>query len=61
MRSIVRPRVELAFENLALRQQVMVLKDKKPRPKLKRADRLFWVMLKKVWSGWDNVLVIVKP
>ena len=61
IRSLVRPRVELAFENIALRQQVMVLKDKKPRPKLQRADRLFWVMLKKVWSGWDNVLVIVKP
>ena len=34
---------DLAIENLALRQQVAVLKVKKPRPKLSGFDRMFWV------------------
>ena len=34
-------RTDLALEILALRQQVAVLKRKRPRPKLSRMDRLF--------------------
>ncbi len=33
---------QLAFENLALRQQLTVYKRTAPRPKLRTADRLFW-------------------
>ena len=25
------------------------------------ADRLFWVVLSRLWSGWRDILVIVKP
>ena len=25
------------------------------------ADRLFWVVLSRLWSGWREILVIVKP
>jgi putative transposase len=54
-------RTHLALEILALRQQVAVLKRKRPRPKMKRIDRLFWTALRSLWSGWAEVLLIVKP
>ena len=53
-------RTDLALELLALRQQVAVLKRKRPRPKLSRMDRLFWTALRNVWSRWAEVLLIVK-
>jgi hypothetical protein len=37
-----------ALENLALRQQLIVYKRLAPRPKLRPADRLFWVGLARV-------------
>ena len=49
IRILFRSRSELMVENLALRQQLAVLKDKHPRPKLKSADRAFWVSLRRVW------------
>ena len=48
-------------ESQALRQQVAVLKRKRPRPKLSRMDRLFWTALRNVWSRWAEVLLVVKP
>ena len=56
-----RSRAAAAIEVLALRQQLAVLKRKRPRPPLTYLDRLFWVMLRRCWSGWADVLVIVKP
>ena len=51
----------LALENLVLRQQLDVYKRTVARPPLCRADRLFWVVLAKVWAGWRHSLVIVTP
>lgn len=51
----------LAAENLALRQQLIVLKRNQNRPKLKERDRLFWVLLSRIWSGWRDALLIVQP
>ena len=56
-----RARADTALEVLALRQQVAVLKRKRPRPKLNGLDRLFWTALRHGWSRWLDVLVIVKP
>ena len=61
MRSSIRPRQELVLENLALRQQLVVLKQRYPRPSLKNSDRLFWVFLSRVWSNWRNSLHLVQP
>ena len=47
--ALFRSRVELALEILALRQQLAILKRKRPRPSLNSADRLFWVLLGRVW------------
>jgi putative transposase len=52
---------QLALENLALRQQLAVYKRTARRPKLRRADRLFWVRLARVWAGWRRPLLIVTP
>jgi putative transposase len=51
----------LAAENLALRQQLIVLKRNQTRPKLKDRDRLFWVLLSRIWSGWRDALLLVQP
>jgi hypothetical protein len=49
--SMLRGRTALELENLALRQQIGVLKRSAgERPKLTAADRLFWVFLSRVWD-----------
>ena len=60
-REIVLGRAALHTEILALRQQVAVLKRKRPRPSLRKADRVFWVILSYLWPGWRHALVIVRP
>src|SRR5215510_8297352 len=52
---------QVALENAALRQQLAILKRKTPRPKLHYRDRLFWILLMKIWEKWRTALVIVQP
>src|SRR5271166_3998264 len=59
--SVFRSRKELLLENLALRQQLLALHAKRPRPRLNSVDKLFWVVLRKVWSGWKRPLILVTP
>jgi putative transposase len=61
IRAFFRSRSDSALEVLALRQQLAVLKRKRPRPKLNSLDRLFWMTLRQCWSRWTDVLVLVKP
>src|SRR6516225_4982866 len=61
LRSLFLPRHKLALEAVALRQQLAVFKRKQPRPKLDRLDRLFWIVLRRLWEGWFEALIIVKP
>lgn len=60
-RGILRNRLELAAENLALRQQLAILREKVKRPSLRKRDRIFWAVLSRVWSNWRSVLLIVQP
>ncbi len=55
-----RSRRELILENLALRQQLATLVQKR-RPLIRPADRAFWVVLRRLWSRWAAAIVIVKP
>ena len=52
-------RRDLALENLALRQQLGVLKRRKGVPRLKSGDRVFWVVLSRIWAPWRNALHMV--
>ena len=61
-RALSRARSQLALENLALRQQLAVLHHKAaPRPRLRRADRAFWVSLARFWDQWRSALILVRP
>ena len=51
----------LLLENLALRQQLVMLKRRHPRPRLGLLDKLFWVIARRVWSGWKRALLVVTP
>ena len=60
--SVFRSRSALQLENLALRHQIGVLqRAARKRPKLTPGDRLLWVWLSRIWSGWRSALAIVKP
>jgi putative transposase len=61
IRCLIAPRLRLAAEILALRQQLAVLNRSTKRPQLRRRDRFFWVLLSKLWRNWREVLIIVKP
>jgi putative transposase len=52
---------QLLLENLALRQQLAVLRRTVRRPRLRPWDRVFWVWLSRWWAGWKDALVIVTP
>ena len=59
--STLRSHQALAIENLALRQQLAVLKHRHLRPRLTDADRLFWVVMSQIWVDWRESLHIVQP
>jgi transposase InsO family protein len=56
-----RSRYNLSLEIIALRQQLGVFKRKNPRPHLQIRDRMFWILLRRIWPSWSNARVIVKP
>jgi putative transposase len=59
--SSFRSRMSLQVKILALQHQLSVYKHSKKRPKIKLADRIFWIWLSKVWSDCFDHLVFVKP
>jgi transposase InsO family protein len=54
-------RRDLLLENLALRQQLSVFKQKHSRPRLALSYKLFWVVMKRFWTHWKRVLILVQP
>ena len=57
----VRTHRALVLENLALRHQLGVLQRTAPRPRLRASDRVFWVLLARLWHGWAEAVAIVQP
>ncbi len=54
-------RHQLELENLALRQQLAMLKRSVKRPRVSVADRLFWVLISKYVDGWRAMLHALHP
>jgi hypothetical protein len=61
LRDLLRPRHDLLLENLALRQQILVLQRTNPKPPFRNRDRAFWVLLCHWWAGWRRPLRLVQP
>jgi len=59
--SVFRSRLSLQREILALRHQLAIYRGQVKRARIGPTDRLFWVWLSKVWLGWRDALVFVKP
>ena len=60
-RVLFRSRLDTSLEILALRQQVAVLKRKRPRPSLNGLDRFFWTSMSVAESCTSTSLVIRPP
>jgi len=58
---LFRTRRTLLLENLALRQQLVALNRRFPRPRLTVFDKIFWVLARRLWSEWKQVLIVVTP
>jgi hypothetical protein len=56
-----RSRNEQALVELALRQQLATYTQKGRKPRITPGDRIFWIVLSRIWSGWKDALVIVQP
>ena len=60
LRGWLRGRSDLVLENAVLRQQLAMYEHRR-RPQIRDADRLFWVVLARLWPRWREALVAVRP
>ena len=58
---LFRSRASLCLAHLALRHQWAVHQQTAHRPRLRSPDRLSWVWLSHLRSGWQATLVFVRP
>jgi hypothetical protein len=59
--SLFMSRRQLALENLALRQQLVMIKPSVKRPRVSPVDCLFWVLFSKYVDGWRAMLHALHP
>jgi putative transposase len=50
----------IAIENAALRLQLAAFQRKRKQPVLTTLDRVFWITLRRLWSGWRRPLLYVQ-
>jgi hypothetical protein len=61
-RATLRSRGDMVAENLLLRRQLAVLtRPTRKRPRLRAADKVFWMFARLVRGGWRRHLVLVTP
>ncbi len=60
-RASVRSRIQLALENLALRQQLAMFRHSVKRPRVTFGDRLFWILYAKYVNDWRAPLYTLHP
>src|SRR5687767_5147270 len=56
----LRSRRDLVVENL-LRHQLAVALRPRPRPPIRRRDKLFWMLARRLFHDWRRHLVVVRP
>ena len=61
LRAALGARTDLVLENLALRQQLALLRRRSTRPRFGPLDRLFWIWLSQRWARWRETLNVVRP
>ena len=61
LRALLGSSAAVSLENVALRHQLVVLQRSVRRPRLRRRDRIFWLWLARLWAGWRDSLLIVRP
>ena len=54
LRAVCVNQAQLAVENMALRQQLAILRAKSKRPRTTWSQRLFWVLLARWWRGCET-------
>ncbi len=59
--SLFKSRGQLALENLALRQQLAMLRQSVKRPRVSHVDRMFWILFAKYVDGWRAMLHALHP
>jgi len=59
--AVFKSKARLVAENLCLRQQLIVLKRRQARPRIRDVDRRFWVLTCRWLSEWSDSLIVVKP
>ena len=59
--SVFKSRRVLVLENLALRQQLVVLKRSMKRPHVTRIDRVFWIVFARYVTSWRTMLHAFHP
>ena len=61
LQALASDRARIALENVALRQQIVVLKRTTKRARITDSDRAFWLLMKRMLKDWQSALLIVKP
>ena len=59
--SLFKSQRQLALENMALRQQVTMLRQSVKRPRATPADKLFWIFFSRYIDGWRELLLGLHP
>ena len=59
--SLFKSRRQLVLENLALQQQVAMLRQSVKRPTATAADRMFWILFSRYVDGWRTTLHALHP
>jgi len=58
--TMIRSRLSLQLEIVALRHQLAVYQRTTKRPQISSGDRILWSWLSRRWSGWRDALVFVQ-
>jgi hypothetical protein len=61
IRSWVQSKARNSAEILSLQHQLSVYKRQSARPKIEIFDKLIFILLRKIFGGWKESLIIVSP